>query len=95
MKDGNMALHEAKAKAKAAGRDFYENSCMRAINQSIGRAIRHRNDYAAILLVDKRFSTVRIRSKLPGWIRGSLAVDNASTSWSATEAELIQFFRTK
>ena len=34
----------------SAGRVFYENTCMKAVNQSIGRAIRHRGDYAAILL---------------------------------------------
>lgn len=57
---------------KAAARDFYENACMRAVNQSVGRAIRHRGDYAAILMLDRRYQTPRIQAKLPGWIQGSL-----------------------
>ncbi|CAI6335065.1 unnamed protein product [Periconia digitata] len=57
---------------KAAARDFYENTCMRAVNQCVGRAIRHRADYAAILMLDSRYGGQRIQAKLPGWIRGSL-----------------------
>ncbi len=34
------------------GSDYYENLCMKTLNQSIGRAIRHINDYACIMLVD-------------------------------------------
>ncbi|CAN8104662.1 unnamed protein product [Discula destructiva] len=60
--------------AKQLARDFYENACMRAVNQSIGRAIRHRGDYAAIVLVDRRFGSERIRGKLPGWIQGAMQV---------------------
>lgn len=57
------------ADAKTAAAAFYLNATMRAVNQSIGRAIRHRGDYAAIVLVDRRYGTGRIQGKLPGWIR--------------------------
>lgn len=67
-----VGQEEARAQAKQASRDFYENACMRAVNQSIGRAIRHRGDYAAIILVDRRFGTERIRGKLPGWIQNGM-----------------------
>ena len=86
---------EAQSKANAAGRDFYENACMRAVNQSIGRAIRHRNDYAAILLVDRRFATQRIRSKLPGWIMGSMQSDIKEQIWSHHENSVRRFFAEK
>ncbi|KAI7902752.1 helicase C-terminal domain-containing protein [Cokeromyces recurvatus] len=51
-----------------AGKEYYENLCMRGVNQSIGRAIRHRNDYSVIILLDKRYATHRILKKLPKWI---------------------------
>ncbi|KAF2819506.1 DNA repair helicase [Ophiobolus disseminans] len=57
---------------KAAARDFFENACMRSVNQCVGRAIRHKGDYAAILMLDRRYGTKRIQDKLPKWIRGSL-----------------------
>ena len=63
----------AKATSQAASRAFYENACMRAVNQSIGRAIRHRDDYACIILLDRRYVTNEsIRAKLPGWIQRGL-----------------------
>jgi chromosome transmission fidelity protein 1 len=70
------------AVGKAAASEFYENATMRAVNQAVGRAIRHKDDYAAILLVDRRYGSERIQGKLPGWIKGSLrapaSVDNVS-----------------
>ncbi|KAG0228422.1 DEAD H (Asp-Glu-Ala-Asp His) box helicase 11, partial [Actinomortierella wolfii] len=59
-------------KRMTAGSEYYENLCMRAVNQSIGRAIRHRNDYAVIVLLDRRYGHPRIQRKLPGWIGNSL-----------------------
>ena len=43
---------------------------MRAVNQSIGRAIRHADDYAAIILLDTRYCTKpAVQAKLSDWIR--------------------------
>ncbi|EUC46616.1 hypothetical protein COCMIDRAFT_35728 [Bipolaris oryzae ATCC 44560] len=69
-----IAAKEAKngGDGKAAARDFYENACMRSVNQCVGRAIRHKGDYAAILMLDRRYGSKRIQDKLPKWIRGSL-----------------------
>ena len=40
---------------RTAGEIHYDNLCMKAVNQSVGRAIRHINDYSAILFVDHRY----------------------------------------
>ncbi|UXI20413.1 hypothetical protein NH340_JMT06356 [Sarcoptes scabiei] len=53
---------------KNAGNEYYENLCMRSVNQSIGRAIRHRNDYATIIMLDERYGRNSIQSKLSDWI---------------------------
>ncbi|KAI8163408.1 ATP-dependent DNA helicase [Colletotrichum sp. SAR 10_70] len=86
---------EAIVVAKQAARDFYENACMRAVNQSIGRAIRHQGDYAAIVLIDRRYGTDRIRGKLPGWIRGGLNNDSHEKGLPQLMGALSGFFRSK
>ncbi|KAJ1953342.1 ATP-dependent DNA helicase chl1 [Linderina pennispora] len=61
----------AAGKMGPRGRELYESLCMRAVNQSIGRAIRHKNDYAAIVFLDSRYADSRISSKLPSWMAHS------------------------
>ncbi len=80
---------------KAAARDFYENACMRAVNQSIGRAIRHKDDYASIVLLDKRYVTSRIEGKLPGWIRQGLEKRMGDKGSEDGIERLRSFFRPK
>ncbi|KAH7336846.1 DNA repair helicase [Rhizoctonia solani] len=75
-----------------AGKELYENLCMRATNQSIGRAIRHRDDWAAIIFIDQRYGTPRIRSKLPGWIGTELEVTD---KFGDAMKHLGEFFRNK
>lgn len=55
---------------------------MKAVNQSVGRAIRNIEDYAVIYLIDSRYSRPDIQQGLSGWIRKRLVrecgeLDNA------------------
>ncbi|CAF0912367.1 unnamed protein product [Rotaria sordida] len=74
---------------ETAGRAYYENTCWKAINQSIGRAIRHRGDYACLLLIDKRYSKANIPSKLPHWLANSFHQMN---NFTETSNAIQQFF---
>ncbi|NXC93061.1 DDX11 helicase, partial [Certhia familiaris] len=58
-----------RADVQAPSRVLIENLCMKAVNQSIGRAIRHQRDFASILLLDHRYARPAIFNKLPQWIR--------------------------
>ncbi len=71
--------------------DFYENLCMKAVNQSIGRAIRHRGDYAAIIFADRRYCAgTGAAAKIPAWIAESFrATENFGQAYGA----LAQFFQ--
>ena len=80
---------------KAAAREFYENSCLRTVNQSIGRAIRHKDDYAAIVLLDRRYASERIEGKLPGWIRQGLSTRDENSDSCKAIQDIGDFFHTK
>ncbi|NXK98749.1 DDX11 helicase, partial [Formicarius rufipectus] len=58
-----------RAAGQTPSRVLIENLCMKAVNQSIGRAIRHQKDFASILLLDHRYARPAIFNKLPQWIR--------------------------
>ncbi|SCZ99515.1 BZ3500_MvSof-1268-A1-R1_Chr3-1g06054 [Microbotryum saponariae] len=50
------------------GQTLYQNLAFRAVNQSIGRAIRNSTDWAAIILLDARYQQVSKQTQLPRWL---------------------------
>jgi chromosome transmission fidelity protein 1 len=74
-----MRFLDAAAKAGrpgVGGREYYDNLCMNAVNQCVGRVIRHREDFAAVVLADARYAQQRASGpppvqKLPKWIQAS------------------------
>ena len=76
------------------GRFYYENLCFKAVNQSIGRSIRHKDDYSVILLLDQRYCDRRdqVKKSLPGWIADHL-ID--SQSFDSAMKSIESFFASK
>ncbi|XP_037623879.1 ATP-dependent DNA helicase DDX11 [Sebastes umbrosus] len=77
---------------RSPGQALIENLCMKAVNQSIGRAIRHRGDYSSIVLCDRRYSRPATLSKLPTWIKTRTSTH---TSFGPAFAALRKFFLEK
>ncbi|XP_022432993.1 ATP-dependent DNA helicase DDX11 isoform X2 [Delphinapterus leucas] len=74
------------------GKVLVENLCMKAVNQSIGRAIRHQKDFASIVLLDQRYARPPILAKLPAWIRDRVQV---KATFGPAFAALRKFHREK
>ncbi|KAH8300994.1 hypothetical protein KR044_009055 [Drosophila immigrans] len=76
-----------------SGQEWYSLEATRAVNQAIGRVIRHRNDYGAILLCDARFQDASQVQQLSKWVRGHLGARPQSTPFGPIVRELRQFFK--
>ncbi|KAG6462174.1 hypothetical protein O3G_MSEX013091 [Manduca sexta] len=74
-----------------SGDEWYSLEATRAVNQAIGRVIRHKNDYGAILLCDTRFNSPKLKSQLSAWLRDYIKVSN---KFGETVSEVCRFFKT-
>lgn len=72
------------------GRAWYEEQAFRAINQSLGRCIRHKNDYGAIILLESRFRNAATRGRLSKWFRNAITVTESDAQLCVG---LKEFFR--
>ncbi|KAI9104794.1 helicase C-terminal domain-containing protein [Phlyctochytrium arcticum] len=73
-----------------SGRDWYTQQAARAVNQALGRVIRHRKDFGAILLCDARFGQPNNVKQLPVWVRKYVRVYN---SFGEAQGSLVRFFK--
>ncbi|KAG8192516.1 hypothetical protein JTE90_018036 [Oedothorax gibbosus] len=70
----NYLNNIAKENKGIYGNDWYVLQASRAVNQAIGRVIRHKDDFGAILLCDNRFKDKKIQNQLSKWIHGRVHV---------------------
>ncbi|XP_071452150.1 ATP-dependent DNA helicase DDX11 [Hetaerina americana] len=87
-----MAYLNAHSSMPQAGQRYYESLCMKAVNQSIGRCIRHRGDYAAMLLLDMRYARSQTQAALPAWLCNSVTVQQ---TFGGALGCINKFFRAK
>lgn len=52
-----------------SGIEWYTQQAHRAVNQAVGRVIRNKDDYGAVLLLDSRFGDPKNRDGLSKWVR--------------------------
>lgn len=78
----------------SASREHAENVCMRAVSQAIGRAIRHKGDWASIVLFDSRYARPKVQTKLPGWIKESFPKSSEGKGTQVAEVveDMSRFF---
>ncbi|KAA6423773.1 MAG: regulator of telomere elongation helicase 1-like [Trebouxia sp. A1-2] len=72
------------------GDQWYVQQASRAVNQAMGRVIRHRRDYGAIIMCDERFQAPGARKQLSSWLRGLVQV---YPNFGAVSGSLNKFFR--
>ncbi|XP_073471356.1 Fanconi anemia group J protein [Aquarana catesbeiana] len=62
--------HHSKSRGLLPGSMWYEIQAYRALNQALGRCIRHKNDWGALILVDDRFrNNPKYITGLSKWVR--------------------------
>jgi Helicase C-terminal domain len=61
----------SESKGLLNGHQWYESQAFRATNQALGRCIRHKGDWGAIILLDQRYSMPKNLHQLSKWVRAS------------------------
>lgn len=64
----------------------------RKLIRFVGRAIRHKGDWASLILLDQRYASSAIRMKLPQWIGGRLFIPDG---FGQVMRQLGQFYNEK
>ena len=91
-KDDKIALKKSfldKNNIGLSGSDWYLQDCMRAVNQSLGRVIRHSKDYGVLIVIDERYTQEKIKQMFSGWLRDSIREDILNLNFLK---RLINFF---
>ncbi len=73
-----------------SGAEWYSQQAHRAVNQAIGRVIRHRFDYGSILFLDSRYSEAKNQNGTSKWIRPCFEPDKGI---GPVIGSLVRFYR--
>lgn len=89
--NGGFGQKTKLAVQRLSGHDWYSQQAHRAVNQAIGRVIRNRADYGAVLLLDSRFSQPSNQAGLSKWLRPHIQDDEG---FGTAVRGLATFYRT-
>lgn len=70
----------------SSGSDWYASQAFRALNQALGRCIRHRNDWGAIIMLDSRLKMKTNRDRITKWLKSMIVIqDNYQVGMTSLE----------
>ncbi|XP_015071243.1 regulator of telomere elongation helicase 1 homolog isoform X2 [Solanum pennellii] len=87
--DQQMALQPTGSKV-LTGEDWYTQQATRAVNQAVGRVIRHKDDFGAIIFCDERFTYSNRQSQISRWIQPHI---KCHSKFGEVVFSLTRFFR--
>ncbi|CAB3408195.1 unnamed protein product [Caenorhabditis bovis] len=61
-----------KQSERQSSRDWYQMEAFRAVNQAIGRVLRHKDDFGAVVLIDSRYASAKLEM-FPKWLRNTIS----------------------
>ncbi|KAG5475077.1 hypothetical protein CUR178_04527 [Leishmania enriettii] len=60
-----------------SGPEWYTTDAVRAVNQALGRCVRHVKDYGAVVLLDERYAQPGYQQRLSKWCRAALQTESS------------------
>ncbi|KAI5187329.1 fanconi anemia group J protein [Nematocida homosporus] len=75
---------------RKSGQTWYEQQAYKAVNQGVGRCIRHKEDWGSIFWLDSRYSFTSHRKMLSGWASESMQV---LSSWNEAKPKFTAFLK--
>ncbi|KAM0928809.1 hypothetical protein ACQ4PT_002001 [Festuca glaucescens] len=87
-----MATPSNKNSKVLTGEEWYVQQAARAVNQAVGRVIRHRHDYGAIIYCDERFVWSNYQSQMSYWLKPYI---KCYSKYGEIVQTLTRFFRDK
>ncbi|XP_050420877.1 regulator of telomere elongation helicase 1 homolog isoform X2 [Adelges cooleyi] len=73
-----------------SGQEWYKLEAIKAVNQAMGRVIRHVADWGSIIFCDERYASQYIKSQLSAWLQPHIKIhEQFSSAYRAN----VQFFK--
>ncbi|VVC45636.1 Hypothetical protein CINCED_3A003007 [Cinara cedri] len=73
-----------------SGQEWYKLEAIKAVNQAMGRVIRHIGDWGSIVFCDERYACDNIKSQLSAWLQPNIKVYN---QFSMAYRDNVKFFK--
>ena len=88
----NKLLDKNSKIKKINGSEWYIQNAIKCVNQSLGRVIRHSNDYGSMLLIDTRYQNLIRKNYISQWIKKKCKIYNNAKANESFLSDMKNFF---